>query len=776
MLLLERIRQYKIYRKIITSYVLLVTFAVTLVCTVLFILFSSSTAREIDTNSRSMLMQTSYTSNVVYNQVQNIANQLTIDNRIISFFYANDDKVIDYNASILLSHIMNVYPFIKYIEICSLSNGNYYNTLDIPFDQLEVCRQNTINLLKDDKKMFMVFKPRKQEIIYPNKAPQTLSTLSFILFPDYLGSASQAIIINVDEKYIQNTIRSISGSYPDFSTFVMDSDGIILSHTDSGRFMMNFANVDYAAKILNSKVSQGSFIQKIDGVKHLVTYVKSNEMNWYFVSLKPYDHLLRNIYQLRNITLLIAFLLVIAGILISVMLTGNIYNPIKSLLERIQPARKNDSPLMQRYDEYKLLSDAFLNSQEASNSMRSSIYKSSRLIKENYLLNLLKGNLGMVIAPEDILAEIRRHLTGPVYRAFIFKIDRYQNFKECNSGEDQALLRFAICNIAQELLEKHCRNDSIITEEDEIVVLGQFQETAFQEEIHLSLVEIQEAVKNYFNFTISVGIGDAVFSLNDISLSCKSAQEYIKYRLFQGYECIVDAEKVKQLNTGISKYPSAVEKILIEALQLNDLLKIQKACEKFIKSICRVSYYQAINYSNQLVLAVFKHFEVSVDLLDDDYKDYFDIMNQISGSETISDIQVKINEFCMKMSLLLNEKNNRLTTQKHRKIIEDVKEYVMAHYTDPGLSLEIVSDIVGLSPGYFGKLFKSMTNNYFSDYLSFVRLEKAKAMLSTTNEPASRICEKVGLYNITYFSTLFKKTYGVTPSQYREQSAMKYSK
>ena len=243
MLIIDRILQYKVYRKIITSYVLLVIFTVTFVCAILFSLFSGSTAREISTNAISMLQQTSYTADAVYNQVQNITSQLTIDNSVISFFYSQeDDKIKQYNVSLLLTKILNVYPFIKYIEICNLSNGNYYNTLDASSEQMDIYKQNTISILNGSKKKYMDFLPRKQEIYYKGSGTKPLSTLSYISFPYYLTSADYAVVINVDERYLQNTILSINSSSPDFSTFVMDSKGVILSHTDTSFFKTSFAD------------------------------------------------------------------------------------------------------------------------------------------------------------------------------------------------------------------------------------------------------------------------------------------------------------------------------------------------------------------------------------------------------------------------------------------------------------------------------------------------------------------------------------------------------
>lgn len=771
MQILERVRHYKIYRKIITTYVLLVTITIALVCSVLFALFSSGAVREIDANSSRMLSQTSYAADVLYNQSLNIANQLAIDNNVISFLYSDDgDKISEYNVHILLTKIRNVYPFIKYIEIYNLQKDNYFSTLDAPLHQMEGFKRDTLLLLDNNRKTDMAFVPRKLEIAY-SRSPHSLSTLSFIHFTDYLLSTDNAIIINVDEKYIQSTIRSLGASSPDFNTFVMDPEGTILSHTYSSRFMENHAGESYVGEILESGTPQGSFFREIDGRKQLVTFTKSSNTGWYFVSLKPYGLLVGSIIRLRNLTLLLALTLVVIGILISALLTGSLHAPIKALLEKIKSGVSEDIANVGQYDEYKLLSAAFSASEAVYSSMRASVHKSARLIKDKYLMNLLKGNLDTVIAPGEILEEIRLQLESPVYRVFVFKLDRYSRLKRSSSGEEQALLRFAACNIAQELLERHCRNECLITEEDELVLLGQFQDADFQDEIILTLEEIQEAVKKYYGYTVSIGIGDAVHSIGDISVSYRSAREYVKYRLFHGHECIINAERARELGGRISRYPREVERKLTEAVRLGSQAQIQKACGRFINRISQAAYYQAVNYSNQLLLSIFKHFEG--DMLHEDYKDYFDAANQINNSETISEICEIIGRYCLRLSTALDAKNNALNVQKHKRLVDGVKEYVLANYSNPALSLEAAADVVKLSPGYLGKVFKSVARISFNDYLSSVRIEKAKQLLTTTGEPASRICEKVGVFNVTYFSTLFKKTQGMTPSQYRERANLK---
>ncbi len=99
----------------------------------------------------------------------------------------------------------------------------------------------------------------------------------------------------------------------------------------------------------------------------------------------------------------------------------------------------------------------------------------------------------------------------------------------------------------------------------------------------------------------------------------------------------------------------------------------------------------------------------------------------------------------------------------------------MANYTNSYLSLGDVAEHVNLSSSYFGRLFKSISGTSHNVFLNNVRLEKARQLLAETTDAEVKICEKVGFNNISYFSTLYKKKYGVPPSVFREQEALRRS-
>ncbi|MGO9587171.1 MAG: helix-turn-helix domain-containing protein [Limisphaerales bacterium] len=101
-------------------------------------------------------------------------------------------------------------------------------------------------------------------------------------------------------------------------------------------------------------------------------------------------------------------------------------------------------------------------------------------------------------------------------------------------------------------------------------------------------------------------------------------------------------------------------------------------------------------------------------------------------------------------------------------IIKRAKEYIYEHHTEE-LSLARAAKAVNMSTFYFCKMFKKVTNINFTDYLSRVRIEKAKNLLLNPNLRVSEIAFEVGFQSLTHFNRVFKKLLGQSPTEYRAQ-------
>lgn len=100
--------------------------------------------------------------------------------------------------------------------------------------------------------------------------------------------------------------------------------------------------------------------------------------------------------------------------------------------------------------------------------------------------------------------------------------------------------------------------------------------------------------------------------------------------------------------------------------------------------------------------------------------------------------------------------------------IQTILNYIEMHYMD-GVSLEEVADFVHLSPHYVSRLFKKEVQTTFINYVTDRRIEHAKEMLKNTNLPVVNIAMKLSFQEHTYFSKVFKKTVGLTPTEYRNK-------
>ncbi len=99
------------------------------------------------------------------------------------------------------------------------------------------------------------------------------------------------------------------------------------------------------------------------------------------------------------------------------------------------------------------------------------------------------------------------------------------------------------------------------------------------------------------------------------------------------------------------------------------------------------------------------------------------------------------------------------------KIVQVTKDYLEAHYSEE-ITLEHMAEQVNISPQYFSKLIKKNTGFNFIDWLSMLRVKKAKELLTNSNYTVKEVCFMVGYKDPNYFSRIFKKRIGLTPSEF----------
>ena len=130
--------------------------------------------------------------------------------------------------------------------------------------------------------------------------------------------------------------------------------------------------------------------------------------------------------------------------------------------------------------------------------------------------------------------------------------------------------------------------------------------------------------------------------------------------------------------------------------------------------------------------------------------------------------KVTLMEWMKKAAVAISEKLKSARNNTSRRLITDAKNVVAERYMEPDFSLDTVCSVLGVSNSYFSTIFKKETEKSFITYLTDYRMDVAVRLIVETNDKSYEIGEKVGYLDANYFSYVFKKKFGVSPSKYRK--------
>ena len=140
------------------------------------------------------------------------------------------------------------------------------------------------------------------------------------------------------------------------------------------------------------------------------------------------------------------------------------------------------------------------------------------------------------------------------------------------------------------------------------------------------------------------------------------------------------------------------------------------------------------------------------------------IYNELSNFEP----QV-LKKWLINFSTTLHDDMDDVRNHSKKSLIDKAREYVHRNYKHEDLGLDDVCRELGVSNSYFSGMFKKETGKSFVAYITDYRMERAARMLVETGEKSYIIAQNVGYADPNYFSYVFKRKYGVSPSKYRTE-------
>lgn len=141
-------------------------------------------------------------------------------------------------------------------------------------------------------------------------------------------------------------------------------------------------------------------------------------------------------------------------------------------------------------------------------------------------------------------------------------------------------------------------------------------------------------------------------------------------------------------------------------------------------------------------------------------------LSELDGSQHVPFASLR--EHILKHFQMLAEYCQSKVNSGHQKIVQKMKQYIDQHYKDR-ITLNTLAHHFNMSASYLSHLFREHTSSNFIEYLTHVRIQKAKELLRVSDMRVYEIADAIGYRDAHYFSAAFKKIVGVSPSEYRER-------
>ena len=152
--------------------------------------------------------------------------------------------------------------------------------------------------------------------------------------------------------------------------------------------------------------------------------------------------------------------------------------------------------------------------------------------------------------------------------------------------------------------------------------------------------------------------------------------------------------------------------------------------------------------------------------IDNEFNFGGDIIERFNNCIKLEQVQRYIQRVLIYANCFFEKKRKN----KEEFIIDDVMNIINNDYRE-NIGLEVIAQRLGISPNYLGGLFKKYVGKRFTEVLRSVRMKKAEELLLSGEDNIMDIAKAVGYDNISYFCTVFKKTHGISPMEYREKNA-----
>jgi two-component system response regulator YesN len=742
----------KWFYRLLLSYLPIFLVIVFVVIFISFLAIRDFSQKEAETANRLFL---SYVKQTIEHSLKDIDNTvikgILTDKSLAQFFYPTSDMnryFVNSQAAEKIQSLMGTNPVIDSIYLVRLS------------DHTVMSRNAMMPLEEFGDREFVI------KLLQDKEVPQNWSVLRS--YYEFFDQRSSSVVTLVRKVPLQSGSDGFVVVNVGIDLIEKSLDDIYKTNIDLMKVVDKAGNLLFGTETRNAEVQHASTEEK------RLPGIKSEYTGWEFRSGVG-SNIVYSVFSIFSIIWIVFMLIAIcSGAVWIVFITRRNYKPLEKIMGRIQhySLQKSFELIGEKgSDEFNFIDTALDKLIEQSNEVQKQHEENQHYRRKFFFYELLHD--ADTISGEEWGSELRalglpEH--AEQWSLAVFEMDKYAAFIDRYPNKDQHLLKFVLSSVIKEIADQH---HLVVWTEwisgHHLVALYQWPSRNDTRAAELC-EQTRKWVEQNLDFTVTVGVGNAVSQITGIQQSYEEASEALKYKSSLGGNRVIELEQVWARSPGgeASKHVQTIRS-LAQSFRLGEedwVIKMNKLFDDLGSDI--FTRDDIVSLMNYMMYHIFREIsDFSVEIKEIWTKDALPRMNDLLNQfETPDDLR----SGCLKLfSDALTRIEGQRDHRDNRQLIQQVKVYVELHFDNPDLSLTHLGDAFQISSKYVSQLFKEAFGEKFSDYLTRIRVESAKTWLAETDLPVQDIAVKAGYVHTFSFIRVFKKMVGMTPGDYRKE-------
>lgn len=485
---------------------------------------------------------------------------------------------------------------------------------------------------------------------------------------------------------------------------------------------------------------------------------------WRYFAAVSLDEIVSPVRTLSSIILLLVLAAVVVAGGISILASRSLYRPMKKLIGEFSDGE--DAPVD---DELDFIVEKWKRTIGQSSQLRAQLAESREELRSAFMLRYVQGyyhrlsdgelrsklsHVGFAVGQSG-LALTMIQLLSPGLSTF--------------AEDEQEVLSLTAANIAREVIGDrvaHVYNFGSMT----LGILTTFARSSQFHEVKAQQSQMAQgllkALTARLSLRVIVSVGRPVRNAAELPEAFVALRQSLSYRAVSSTSQTIDVDDVLPKGDYSAPYPFDAEREILDAMQMGWRADAKTGVKRFFDEVTATGdrAFLVMESARQLLgntlNAVLKAGFSPLTIFEG--RDLYEELRELREMSQIE------HWFVSRVVGPYIDAIKQVQDLQSRRLVQRVIELIHHEYASPLFSLEWTADTLSSYPQKISSAFKQITGTNFVAYLTKHRLMRAEDLLKTTDQAVSEIAEQVG-YQPSYFNRIFKKHYGLTPGEFREE-------